>query len=86
MKYYIKTDFDENPVALFRFENTPEKFAQEVWLPQDKKWIPSETLPDMLINGEVFLFDTTPETAQKLYPAAFAGDATLANGNSPIPN
>jgi hypothetical protein len=71
MQYYVKTDFDQKPVALFRFENSPQEFFQEVWLPKEKSWVASETLGEMLVYGEVLLFTISPENAQKVFPDAF---------------
>jgi hypothetical protein len=71
MQYYVKTDFDQKPVSLFRFENSPQEFFQEVWLPKEKTWVSSESLGEMLIFGEVFLFTISPENAQKVFPDAF---------------
>jgi hypothetical protein len=72
MQYYIKTDFDNKPVALFRFENTPEDFAQQVWLQVEKEWADSESLAEYLLNGEVFLFTATPEQSKVAFPEAFS--------------
>jgi hypothetical protein len=87
MKYYVKTDFDKKPVALFRFENSPTEFFQEVWIPSKKSWVASETLGEMLIGGEVFLFDIDEDVAQKVFPAAFADHSeapVVPNGSSPV--
>jgi hypothetical protein len=73
MRYYVKTDFDRNPLALFRFEMAPGAFAQEVWLPKPKQWAESKTLPKMLFDGEVSLYDISLENAKKVFPEAFVG-------------
>lgn len=72
MQYYIKTDFDNNPVALFRFENSKDAFAQQVWLQQDKQWADTDSLAEYLLNGEMFLFTATPEQSKQAFPEAFA--------------
>lgn len=72
MQYYIRTDSSNNPVALYRFENSPEAFSQQAWLPLQKQWADNESLGEFLLNGEVFLFTATPEQAKKSFPEAFA--------------
>lgn len=94
MKYYVKTDFDKKPLALFRFENSAEAFAQDVWLAKEKQWAESVTLPKMLLDGEVSLYDISLENAEKVFPEAFAGPevstevevepSIVQNGSSPV--
>ena len=82
MKYYVYTDFDRKPLSLFRFENSPTEFFQEVWRPSEKSWVASETLGKMLIFGEVSLYDISLENAQKIFPDAFADSTEAPNDSS----
>lgn len=87
MQYYVKTDFDQKPKWLYRFENSPEEFFQQIWLPEQKEWASSKGLAEMLIGGEVFLFTISPENAKKVFPDAFADQSeapVVPNGSSPV--
>lgn len=72
MKYYIKTDFDNHPLALFSFDTNPATFSQQVWLPAEKQWAESQTLAKYLLDGEALLSEVDEATAKKYFAEAFA--------------
>jgi hypothetical protein len=72
MKYYILANWDGDSVALYRFNNSQEAFAQQIWMASTKAWADTEELGKYLIDGEVFLGEVTPEDAKSRFPDAFA--------------
>lgn len=71
MRYYILSNNESKPIAVYRFNNTPEAFAQQIWLAISKKWADTDELGKYLIDGEVFLDAVSEEEAQKKFPDAF---------------
>lgn len=70
MRYFVKVDLRNNPVALYRlgFDAPDATHFEMVW--QDK-WVPTELLVKALVDGSMDYDEVTPEMAKAIYPLAF---------------
>jgi hypothetical protein len=61
-RYFVKVDNDNSPVAVYRIVDTPDVFAEELWL--NGEWSSTTRLTKYLIDGEVDLNEVPREEAE----------------------
>lgn len=76
MRYFIKTDANENPVCVFRFNSDEWKskpgveIIEEVYNNKDKKWKETDSIARFLYEGDPNVTEVKPAVVGKHFPGA----------------
>lgn len=74
MRYFVKTDKNEKPTRLYKFNvdewkaNKNAPIIEQVWA--DGEWIDTQTLSEFLVRGGTELAEVDAGQAGKLFPGA----------------
>jgi len=72
MRYFVKTDIDFKPVALYRLNlDVADSISEDIWQPIAKEWKPSERIVEVLTQGSADYDEVNEELARKTFPDAF---------------
>lgn len=75
-RYWVRTDWDGNPIALLRLivNDETQTLAEQVWDRRAETWVDAGgAIFAAMAGGDVFLDEVGPDVAERLFPAALAG-------------
>ena len=70
MRYFVRVDNQNQPVALYRLDlDTPKTISEQLWA--NGSWTPSERIVEVLTQGSSDYDEITVEIAKQIFPEAF---------------
>jgi hypothetical protein len=70
MRYFVRVNNQNQPVALYRLDlDTPKTISEQLWL--NGSWTPSERIVEVLTQGSSDYDEITVEIAKQIFPEAF---------------
>jgi hypothetical protein len=70
MRYFVRVNNQNQPVALYRLDlDTPKTISEQLWL--NGSWTPSERIVGVLTQGSSDYDEITLEIAKQIFPEAF---------------